>query len=133
MANPTCTRATLLETNPGFGGAGFDRNQAKAAAIYFMAAELAAIGGTNYLSAMTTTLVEDATTLAGSADPNQYFIGLMNVARNNAVAAGASVSDNLSTINAQTGCCFQSIGPDGMDWIILLLLCRLGVHKAYPQ
>ena len=132
MANPTCTTASLAETTPGFGLQGLNDRQYKAAAIYFMVLELAALGGTDYTAVLTTTLVEDATTLVGRMDRNQRRIALLQVLSNNAEAAGATVPTTVNDLNEATGCCFQAGNVD-FDAIMLLLLCKLGVHKDYPQ
>jgi len=97
-----------------------------------MALELAAIGGTDYTSSMTTTLIDDATTLVGRMDPNQRRIAFLQIWRNNAVAAGASVPSTFNDLNEATGCCFQSQNVD-FNAIEMLLLCKLGRAKAYPQ
>lgn len=131
MANPVCTVATLAESNPGFGLQGLNRKQYETALIYFMVLELAAIGGTNYAAGMNTTLVNDAKQLVGTMDRNQRRIALLNIARNRAVTAGASVPASVNALNALTSCCFQA-APD-LESILILLMCRLGVHKAYPQ
>ena len=128
MATPICTRATLAETNPGFGRAGLNNTQFKAAAIYFMVLELAAIGGTDYSAVMNTTLIEDAVALVKTMNPDQRRIALLNILRNNAIAAGADVPADVNELNAATACCFQSY-PD-LDSIIVLLLCQLGAHAA---
>jgi hypothetical protein len=129
---PTCTRDSLTQSNVGFGGQGFDRRQYFAAAIYFMVLELAAIGGTDYRDTMTSTLISDTSTLIGRMDDNQRQIALLNILYNNAVASGATTPSSLNEIQAATACCFQSETVPFED-IMLLLLCKLGVHKAYPQ
>jgi len=132
MANPTCTSASLAETSPGFGLQGLNPRQYKAAKLYLMALELAALGGTDYTSVMTSTLVSDAATLAQRMDPNQRRIALLQIYSNNADAAGATVPSTFNDLNEATGCCFQAENVD-FEAIELLLLCKLGVHKAYPQ
>lgn len=120
-----------MVANPGFGMIGFTEAQYKAAAIFFMVAELAAIGGTNYLATLNTTLIDDANTLVGMASVDQMRSATLTILQRNAIAAGASVPDTLNGINALTSCCFQS--TDQMDNIMLLLMCKLGTHKLYPQ
>lgn len=132
MSNPTCTAASLATTNPAFGLQGFNPKQYQAAKLYLMALELAALGGTDYTATMTTDLIDDATTLAQKMDPNQRRIAMLQIYANNATAAGASVPETFNELNDATGCCFQSQQVD-MGAIELLLLCKLGVHKAYPQ
>lgn len=124
---PTCTTASLTAES-GFGLAGLNDTQYKAALIYFKVLELAALGGTDYSATMTTTLIQDAIALKGGMSRDQYQIALLTIARNNAVAAGATVPDTLSELNAATACCFQATAY--MDAILLLLECELGVHAA---
>lgn len=131
MANPVCTAATLAETNPVFGLQGLNKKQYQAATLYFMVLELAAMGGTNYTSVINSTLISDATALVKTMDPNQRRIALLNIARNRAIAAGASVPATANALNALTACCFQ--GFSDLEAIEILLLCKLGVHKAYTQ
>ncbi len=97
-----------------------------------MALQLKGIGGTDYTSSMTTTLVTDANDLVGRMDPNQRRISFLQVWRNKAVASGASVPATFQALNSATGCCFQSQNVD-FNAMELLLLCKLGVAKAYPQ
>lgn len=97
-----------------------------------MALELKGIGGTDYTSAMTTTLISDAVTLVGRMDPNQLRIAMLQVQSNNAAASGQSVPSTVNDLNAATKCCFQNQNAP-FDAMELLLLCKLGVHKSYPQ
>ena len=128
---PTCTATSLATNNVGYGLEGLDRNQYQAALIYFKVLELAAIGGTDYRNTMKSSLILDAIALVKTMTPDQMRIAALNVARNNAIAAGASVPSSLSALNSATACCFQSTSE--MDNILLLLDCKLGVSKAYPQ
>lgn len=128
---PECTRDGLATSNVGFGNA-FDDRQYWAAALRFMVLELAAIGGTDYRTTMTTTLISDAQALIGRMDPNQLRIATLNVLRNNAVAAGATVPTDPTEINEATACCFQSASVN-FEELFLFLLCQLGTHADYPQ
>lgn len=132
MANPSCSRDSLATTTPGFGLQGLNPRQYRAAKLYLMALELKGIGGTDYTSAMTTTLISDAVTLVGRMDPNQLRIAMLQVQSNNAAASGQSVPSTVNDLNAATKCCFQNQNAP-FDAMELLLLCKLGVHKSYPQ
>lgn len=123
---PTCTRESLFTANPGYAKS-FSPIQRRAAMLYLMALELAAIGGTDYTAVMNTTLVDDTKQLFGQATPEMLDIAAMNIAANNAEAAGADVPDTLALLNAATGCCFENAQ---MDQIYLFLLCALGEHSA---
>lgn len=131
MAAPVCTRDSLAVQNPGFGLAGLNQRQYQAAAIYFRVLELAAMGGTDYRAVLNTTLINDAKQLVGTMNANQRRIAQLNIARNTAIAAGASVPASVNALNALTACCFQSYAD--LESILILLQCLLGVHKAYPQ
>lgn len=126
---PTCTTASLFETNVGFVK-GLDPVQRKAALLYYMALELAAIGGTDYTATMTTDLISDTNDLFEKASPDMLEIALLNIAANNAEAAGADLPATLNELNAATACCFQNAPTPGMDKIYLFLLCKLGQHAA---
>jgi hypothetical protein len=125
---PTCTKSALAETNVVFGLDGLNEVQQKALMIYLNVLELAAVGGTDYSAAMTTTLIADATALVSTMNPNQRRIALLNIAYNNAVAAGATVPTSIQELNAATGCCFQNFSD--LDAILILLACKLGKHTG---
>lgn len=127
---PTCTKAALAETNPGFGLQGLNPRQYTAAMIRLKVLELAANGGTNYAAVMNTTLINDAKQLVATMDPNQRRIARLNIARQAAVTAGASVPATVNLLNAGTACCFQAM-PD-LDSILLFLECALGAHRTPP-
>lgn len=133
MANPTCTRA-LLTTAIGNGQNALNRHQWEAAMIWLRVLELAAIGGTDYRLTLNTTLIDDAVQLAKTMDRFERRLARINIQRNAAIAAGStdtSLTGGVSGLNEATKCCFQSF-PD-FEAINILLLCKLGVHKAYPQ
>jgi len=123
---PICTREALAETNPGFGLAGLNRRQYEAALIVFKVLELAAIGGTDYTTTLTTDLIDDAKQLVGTMDGNQRRIAMLNIARNNAIAAGASVPADVNALNALSACCLQATAD--LESILILLECQLGEH-----
>lgn len=104
--------------------------------VYFNAAELAAIGGTNYLSALTTTLNEDAKIfnnltnddlgLVGQAFPG---VAILTINYNNANSAGAGLSSNIQTLSAAVGA--LKMMTDRQLWqAYLLLQCKLGAHDG---
>lgn len=130
MANPTCTRASLVEASPCLAGTSLSLHQQQAVRLWFMILELQALGGTDYRSTLQSTLMQDAVTLADTMNPSQRRTALMTIYRNNAVAAGASPSSDPSALLASVAC-FTNF-PD-LDQIELLLLCKLGTHKSYPQ
>ena len=97
-----------------------------------MAAQLAAIGGTDYTAVMTTTLVTDAKSLVGNMNPFERKVAWFNIIRNNALANGATIPQGtLSSLNEATGCCFQAYSD--LESIEMLLRCKLGKQASYPQ
>ena len=130
MANPSCSYTSLAESNPCLSPAVLTSNQRKAIRIWFMVKELAALGGTNYSAVLASTLITDAVNFGDTMSLAQRDTALMAIYRNNAVAAGASIpSDPGQLVDAVK--CFEDY-PD-LNAIELMLLCKLGVHKAYPQ
>ena len=129
MANPVCTRASLIDGGKCF--ANLNESQQKAARIYFMALELAAIGGTTY------TLTPQGTLAAAAKQylrfmPNNFANSQLVIDYNNAVSAGASPASTQATLQTAIKC-IEIQGPLMMECMILELLCELGRHKAYPQ
>lgn len=106
--------------------------------VYFNAAELAAIGGTNYLSALTTTLNTDANVfqnlsndqlgvgVVGSAFPG---VATLAINYNNANAAGAALSSNIQTLSAAISA-LKMMTERQLAQAYLLLQCRLGKHTG---
>lgn len=130
-AMPICTTESLT-VNTIFGGHGFNSRQYEAALIYLKVLQLAANGGTDYTTTLTTTLIADAQALVGRMDVNQRRIARLQIAWNNAAAAGAAMPADANALNALTACCFQNENVD-FDAILMLLECVLGVNAPYPQ
>lgn len=130
MSNPTCTAAVLVEQNACLSQALFMPREQKCLKIYFNILELAALGGTDYSSVVASTLITDAVALADTMNLAQRETALLAIQRNNAVAAGASVPTDPSQLKDGIKC-FEDY-PD-LDALVILLQCKLGVHKAYPQ
>jgi hypothetical protein len=110
-----------------------NKGQYEWAKIWLMILELAAIGGTDYRSALDT-LITDATELAKTAGPGERRVMWLNILRNNAIAAGStdtSLSGGVSGLNIPTNCCLQPFSD--REAIALVLACKLGRAKAYPQ
>ena len=135
---PTCTVASLVEANPCFQWPTTNDHQKMALLVYFNAAELAAIGGTNYLSALTTTLNTDANVfqnlsndqlgvgVVGSAFPG---VATLAINYNNANAAGAALSSNIQTLSAAISA-LKMMTERQLAQAYLLLQCRLGKHTG---
>jgi hypothetical protein len=109
---------------------GLNPRQWKAAMVYLMALELKAMGGTDYTSALTTTLIDDSAAIQ-DLNENQRQIARLQIQWNNASANGASMPASVDALNALTACCVDAV-PD-LDLLILWLSCKLGQHEDYPQ
>lgn len=141
MANPTCTSvAALIASQPCFGAENLSATQRKSLLIWFKANELSRIGGTNYTNLLGTTLIRDAINFVGQSNyrPDSFNAGsdyehaLLVIAYNSAVSAGAAISTNINTLMASIAPLSKTPEPH-LDAILLMLECKLGVHKAYPQ
>lgn len=130
MANPTCTAFTLVESSPCLSGEVLPENDQQAIRIWFMVKELQALGGTNYSAALDSTLITDAVNLADTMNLSERRTALMTIYRQNAVAAGASIPSDINQVRDAVKCLrnYQDLNA-----VELLMLCKLGVHKAYPQ
>jgi len=134
MANPTCS-STVLVTNaaPFMAGAGIDNKRQMVLLIYAMLLELAAIGGTDYSGVGgREQMMQDAATLEIGETNDELDAGLISLAFTRATAAGASVPATLALKLAAVPRL-----PCNDDMLLkkafVLLTCKLGVHKAYPQ
>ena len=104
-------------------------HQRNAYKVYCMAAELNAIGGTNYLSTLTTTLVSDANIFQNLH--NEHIAAAhLAIAFNNANAAGAGLAVAAAPTLVKH---LQACTPRQLELAELLLRCKLGRAKAYPQ
>lgn len=132
MANPTCSATTWITNAACFTQLTLDPARQKALLAYAMALELAAIGGTDYTTSISNNLVTDAVQTVCAITPDQIMAARINLAYVNAAAAGASVpaTMDLKLFEIRR---LMNITPDEMEKVLLLLTCKLGVHKTYPQ
>jgi hypothetical protein len=132
MANPICTIATLVTNGAQFQNEFVSPSTRVALTVYAKVLELKAIGGTDYLAVLNTTLAQDAATLFNGFNYTQIQVANLAIAFQNATAAGATVpagiDDKLEVIK-----CLLQQDPDMLAKMDALLNCQLGVHKAYPQ
>src|SRR5262245_39743438 len=98
MSNPVCTTATLMETVPCFAPTVLNPQQMACLRIWFLSKQLAAIGGTNYTTQLTTTLVSAANDIFERANLGQMDQAWTTICYNNAVASGASVSSDIQSL-----------------------------------
>lgn len=129
MAAPVCTAAELEA--PCLLVPPLAEKQQKTALIYAMALELAALGGTDYTAALSTTLLSDAASLACGMDEPHRMAALVKIAFNNAESAGASIPGEIAVTEAAS--CLSEADTKALDEAYLLLSCLLGRHAAYPQ
>lgn len=134
MAAPTCTATTLITNATCYKQSTIDAIEQQALRVYGMVLELAAIGGTDYTSTMTSTLNTDTTSLLGALREDQIKAGFIAKQFDFATAAGASVPATLK-LKLDAINCLKHV-PGGFQTLRqmeLLLMCKLGVHRAYPQ
>lgn len=133
MANPTCSQTVFQTTGGAYALEVISPKQRTALRIYAQILELAAIGGTDYSGASGyKQLQQDAATLAIGMTQEARDSARIAIAFNNATAAGASVPATLDLKLAQLGA-LVIWDPQAVDQALLLLQCKLGVHKAYVQ
>jgi hypothetical protein len=132
VANPTCSQVTLVDNAACYRRKNIgDPVRQMALLVYGMVLELTAIGGTDYTSELTGTLLEAA---ACRFEKDERVAGLIARQFANATAAGASVPDTLDAKVAAVACLEHVPGGiDKLEQIYLLLFCKLGTHKAYTQ
>lgn len=131
MSNPTCTNSSLTASCYKTPGA-INPTQQKSLLIYAMALELNALGGTNYTNSLSTTLLSDSARLLAGFRQADRDAAAVQIAFNNATAAGASVPSDLNGKIAAVAC-LSAADPNALDNAYIALLCALGVHKSYPQ
>lgn len=129
MANPVCTTASLITA---CFKCPLQEKQRMAFKIWFMVNELAALGGTDYTAALGTTLLDDANDLISQMTRDDRAVAELSIAFNNAVEAGATLSSDVDTLMGEARLLMDA-SPDTLQQMYLLLLCKLGVHKDYPQ
>jgi hypothetical protein len=129
MANPTCTRDTLITGGKCIKN--FDLHRRKALKVYAMAQQLAAIGGTDYTTFTDGTLNEAANAFR-LLNLDEMAVSWIVLEINNAVEAGATISADPQTLATE----IQPLAAYP-DWKLklmeLLLRCELGRAESYPQ
>jgi len=133
MANPVCTVASLSSGAVCYKN--YEMSERFAIMVYYMAAELAANGGTSYTIGSGGTL-EDASVCYKNLTYQEYCVPsvyMLLIAYNNAVSAGASVAAGGSEELATAIQCNKNFPPGDHAAQILFLTCALGRHADYPQ
>jgi len=131
MANPTCTRDGLVSSKACFSGTRLSKRQKLARRVYFDLLQLAAIGGTNYLEAIST-LNTDANSLSCGFKPDDFDGAELAIAQNNASSAGAFLPTTDTALAAAVKC-LEDYSDHQLKQMQLLLYCKLGIGKSYPQ
>lgn len=136
MAAPVCNTAAFWSGIPScYRRGSINPIQQKALEVYAHALELAAIGGTNYLTTLTTTLMTDSACPGNQQNIEDLIAAAtIRLAFSKAVTAGATVPVGIQAKVAITKCLTHV--PGGMlrlEAADLWLNCKLGRHAAYPQ
>ena len=128
MPAPICTAASLMSGTACFRGT---REGNLRKRVYAKAVQLKAIGGTDYTSGLSTTLVSAVSCLI-PLYPDQRDSIRTVIEYNKASNAGATISSNPSTVAASTEC-LKSVPSNTLEVMEIFLDCQLGRGKAYPQ
>jgi len=130
MANPVCNLASILTScyiSPG----AITPQQQKALIIYAKTLQLAILGGTDYVGRLSL-LVSDAAALTCGMGEEDRMASRVHIEFVNAAAAGANVPIGINAKQAQINCLVE-LDQKSLDEIDLMLTCKLGRAKAYPQ
>lgn len=100
--------------------------------VYFKAAELAALGGTNYLSVLSTTLVADSSCAYNQLSRFKRGLAELVIQQGNANDAGAATSSNIEVLSGLISC-LKNQNETMLAAMDLVLTCQLGRHAAMPQ
>lgn len=131
MANPTCTRATLISGGACYKGPRLSNHDQQVRRLYLQVLQLAAIGGTDY-SAAVNTLFADANTLSCGFTPDDFDTSMVVIAANNATSAGATVPATQAALSDAVKC-YSKFTDFQIKQANLLMACLLGRSKSYPQ
>lgn len=129
MSAPVFNHDTLINASGCYSAQTLGLAERMAIDIANMAAELNAIGGTNYVGNLNQ-LVLDAQCYS-TFQPDVFLQVNSQINNNNATNAGAVIGD----ISAQlaSAACILNASKIQLEAMTLLLKARLGSHKAYPQ
>ncbi|HEU4344039.1 MAG TPA: hypothetical protein VFU31_20990 [Candidatus Binatia bacterium] len=120
----TCTLEGLIsEESAKFTN--LTKQQRRALMVYMLIQELAALGGTDY-SADFLQLQEDVKPFSAMRE-DQREGALIQIFKENAVAAGATIPDDINDLMEAIKC-IECARPSDLELILLLLTCQLGVH-----
>lgn len=131
MAAPVTNVDTLLNASGCYSGQVLGLNDQKALAVYLLAVQLAAVGGTNYVGSLDDNLMADSVCWQNKQPAEMVQLDL-EIDYNNAVAAGGTVSTDISTQLAQV-CRLRHADLAQLDGMLLYLKASLGYAKTFPQ
>lgn len=97
----------------------------KAVSVYCMAAELAALHGTDYTNAITTTLLQDANAFTCGMSESEMQVVWNVLDCVNAANAGATTPDTITPV-----LCLEKATEKQIDNALLYLKCLLGKHAS---
>jgi hypothetical protein len=109
-------------------------HQRQALMVYLKVAELAALGGTNYLAEMgnSGSLATAARNVRGKLNPFQREIARLVIQQDASNSAGAATSTDINALETAISC-LKDFDRNTLDAMDVLLTCQLGRHAAYPQ
>lgn len=127
MPKPVCSQSKILGPCYLTPGA-INPRQQKAYKIYANILELASIGGVDYTGRFTLLLADAASLGCGMLEPDREA-ARVQIALNNATAAGASVPATLNALQAKANCIVEW-NDQQLSEVEMLLECALGKHSA---
>lgn len=133
IPSPGVTEGTPLTDHPCFEmGCKLNPAQRKAIKILCMAEELAHNGGTDYTSALVSTLPSAVTAATRMLNLDQRAMLDVIIDYHNANTAGAALSTDVNVLVASTKAIWQGVNDMDMDAAILYLKSLLGAHRTPP-
>lgn len=130
---PTCTTASLNVAC--FRGYQLSRLQKLAFKIWYLANELSVNGGTNYTNVLTagpTSLRNAAKQQFDHWDRDAMDSAELAIYYNNAINAGAEVSNSPPTVMQSVNALLNNVPEDDMRKMEIFLECALGAHRNPP-
>lgn len=131
MANPTCTKEQLIREGACYGSCSLDAHEQLALEVYARMQTVRAIGGTNYIGDEDQ-LARDAMDVFGGVEQDQQRDMHLAILLNNADASGAAISADPDTLQGFI-VVLNAYNEAELTRMNLLLQCKMGASKAYPQ
>lgn len=131
MANPICTKEQLVREAMCYGGCSLDQHQQLALEVYARMESVRAQGGTDY-TGDEDQLARDAMDVFGGVEQDQQRDMELAIIINNADASGAAISADPDTLKGFIRV-LNAYSEAELTRMNLLLKCKQGANKAYPQ